>query len=205
MPVLIARLKLLAFSPIRYEATENDTLNDTIISDASKLMTEQFVPPGYVKVGDYRNTDEKSLRHRFASGELVAAVWNPHTGEVVEIDKDHWRADWSQTMIDKGTFRKVSGHGQSEVLPVLVRIDDGHNRSVSKPAYVSPFLQIMMDAAVRFNTSAGRNGPKKAELEAYFKKLKLPDGTPISTSQAKQMATFVRPPEAMKGGQKKVR
>ena len=197
--------KLLAFSPIRYEATENDTFNDIIISDASKLMTEQFVPPGYVKVGDYRNTDEKSLRHRFASGELVAAVWNPHTGEVVEIDKDHRRADWSQTMIDKGTFRKVSGHGQSEVLPVLVRIDDGHNRSVSKPAYVSPFLQIMMDAAVRFNTSAGRNGPKKAELEAYFKKLKLPDGTPISTSQAKQMATFVRPPEAMKGGQKKVR
>jgi hypothetical protein len=167
-------------------------------------MTEQFVPAGYVKIGDYSVTHDEPLRHRFASGELVAAVWNPRTGEVAEIDKDHWRADWSQTIIDKGTFRQISGHGQSENLAVLVKINDGHKQSAAKPQYVSPFLQIMIDATNRFGITHGKNPPKKAELEAYFKKQKLPDGTPISPSQAKMMATFVRPPEAMKGGQKKM-
>jgi hypothetical protein len=174
--------------------------------DASNFMTEQFVPSGYVKVGDYSDSNGPPLRHRFASGELVAAVWNPRTGELAEIEKDHWCADWSQTMIDKGTFRQVSGYGQSESLLVLVRIDDdGHGRSVAIPEYVSPFLQIMMDATNQFGITSSKNPPKKAELEAYFKQQKLPDGTPISPSQAKAMATFVRPPEAMKGGQKKHR
>jgi hypothetical protein len=167
-------------------------------------MTEQFVPPGYIGIRDYNVTDDKSLRHRFASGELVAAVWNPRTGELVEIARHHWLSDWSQVMIDKGTFRNISGYAQSESLPVLVKIDEGHNRGVSNPAYVSPFLQIMMDATNRFGITDGKNPPKKAELEAYFKEQKLPDGTPISLNQAKMMATFVRPPEPMKGGQKKM-
>jgi hypothetical protein len=108
-------------------------------------------------------------------------------------------------MIDKGTFRQVSGYGQSESLLVLVRIDDdGNKRSVAKLEYVSPFLQVMMDATSRFGITSSKN-PPKAELEAYFKRQKLPDGTPISPSQAKAMATFVRPPEAMKSGQKKRR
>ena len=174
--------------------------------DASNHMTDQFVPSGYVKVGDYSDSDGPPLRQKFASGELVAAVWNPRTGELAEIEKDHWRADWSQTMIDKGTFRQVSGYGHSESLLVLVRIDDDDNkRSVAKPEYVSPFLQIMMDATSQFGICSSKNPPKKAELEAYFKRQKLPDGTPISPSQSKAMATFVRPPEAMKSGLKKHR
>ena len=105
-------------------------------------MTEQFVPPGYIGIRDYNVTDDKSLRHRFASGELVAAVWNPRTGELVEIARHHWLSDWSQVMIDKGTFRNISGYAQSESLPVLVKIDEGHNRRVSNPAYElgSPLL-----------------------------------------------------------------
>jgi hypothetical protein len=168
-------------------------------------MSEPFVPPGYVRIARY---DGDCSRQRFASGELVAAGWNPRTGELIEIHKDHWQADWSQTMIDTGLFdqKLQDGFGGTRVerLPVLVRIDDGHERSAPNPTYVSPFLQMMIDATNRFSIAAGKNPPKKAELEEYFKRQKLPDGTPISSSQAKAMATFIRPPEAMKGGQKKM-
>src|SRR5262249_31356412 len=128
--------------------------------------------------------------------------------EIIDIHKVHWLADSSQRWIDTGLFdhkfRDYFGKERVERLPVLVRIDDGHNRSAPNRTYVSPFLQMMIDATDRFSIAAGKNPPKKAELEAYFKQQRLPDGTPISPSQAKAMATFVRPPEAMKGGQKKM-
>jgi hypothetical protein len=70
-------------------------------------------------------------------------------------------------------------------------------------AYVSPYILMMLDAVRHFGISPS-GGPKKQELVAYFRKQRLPDGSSISDNLAKTMATLCRPPEAMRGGNKRV-
>jgi hypothetical protein len=62
----------------------------------------------------------------------------------------------------------------------------------------------MLDASLYFKiTSSGRT-PKKEEIKRWFLSQQLPDGSKVTATQAEYMATFIRPLEAMKGGQKKV-
>jgi len=69
--------------------------------------------------------------------------------------------------------------------------------------YLSPFIQMMLKAVKHFEITEQAN-VKKAELEDYFRRPKLPDGTSISNVQAGYLATFCRSPEAMKGGNKRM-
>ncbi|KPM13725.1 hypothetical protein WG75_11905 [Citromicrobium sp. WPS32] len=70
--------------------------------------------------------------------------------------------------------------------------------------YMSPFMEMMLTAIKHFDITAEKYAHvKKATLEEYFKAQKLPDGTSVSPSMAGSMATFIRPVQAMKGGQKR--
>lgn len=71
--------------------------------------------------------------------------------------------------------------------------------------YRSPFLMMMLEATLELGISEQPNGRlKKSEIVEYFLARPLPDGTRISANQAKSMATFVRPPDAMRGGNRRV-
>ncbi|RFC68151.1 MULTISPECIES: hypothetical protein [Mesorhizobium] len=70
-------------------------------------------------------------------------------------------------------------------------------------AYLSPFIQMMLEAVRRFGITA-INHEKKEILEAHFRNQKLPDGKPITKAQAQYLATFCRSHDAMKGGNKRM-
>ncbi|WOH55039.1 hypothetical protein [Bradyrhizobium sp. BWC-3-1] len=175
-------------------------------------MNEQFVPPGYVRLEDFDTSgSETPLRQRFASGELVAAVWDRQTGEVVDLNSTNFLADWTDNMIKERRLEKKVPHPRDRHrtetihLPVLVkRLAATNSQPAPVPSYVSPFLEMMLTATVQFGITKDKAPPKKEELVEYFKKQRLPDGSSLSNSLAEAMATFVRPPEAMKGGNKRM-
>jgi hypothetical protein len=68
--------------------------------------------------------------------------------------------------------------------------------------YLSPFMVLML-AAVQHLKISEQHCPKKEVLEEHFRAQRLPDGTPISPNQARDLATFCRPPAAMRGGNTK--
>ncbi|GLS41571.1 hypothetical protein GCM10010869_71680 [Mesorhizobium tianshanense] len=71
--------------------------------------------------------------------------------------------------------------------------------------YLSPFMQMMLDAVRHFKISDTPNPRlRKEEIKEYFVGRRLPNGQAISPNQAESMATFVRSPDAMKGGNKRV-
>lgn len=77
-------------------------------------------------------------------------------------------------------------------------------QTIPEGLYLSPFMVLMIEAIRKFEIT-GEVDPtlKKDVLEQHFIAQKLPKGTAISENQAKMMATFVRSPEAMRGGQKR--
>jgi hypothetical protein len=76
--------------------------------------------------------------------------------------------------------------------------------AVPVPEYISPFIRMMLVATKHFKITATGPTPKKEEIKAHFLQQKLPDGKSITDNQADMMATFIRPPGAMIGGQKKM-
>jgi hypothetical protein len=71
--------------------------------------------------------------------------------------------------------------------------------------YLSPFMQMMLNAVRHFDISDTPNPRlRKEEIKQYFIAQRLPNGQGISPNQAESMATFVRPVDAMKGGNKRV-
>ena len=68
---------------------------------------------------------------------------------------------------------------------------------------IPEFISIAHEAIRHFRISASANSyPKKGELVEYFQRRRLSNGTFISRHQADSLATFCRPVQAMKGGNK---
>jgi len=66
--------------------------------------------------------------------------------------------------------------------------------------HVPPFMQLMFDAINHFGLPEAQ--PKKAELQSWFEAQTV-GGVAVSPTAAGYLATFIRPPEAMSGGQKR--
>jgi hypothetical protein len=161
----------------------------------------KFIPPGFKPVLEFvhaNGVDE--ARRRLATGEPESVHWSKHNGQLYGISRSDWlRQDaeiWLQTGQKKESFRDPFGD--------QILIKEAEPVQLPAPEYLSPFLELMIKATRHFNIRPNGALPKKADIVKHFEQQKLPDGTPISPHQAKEMATFVRPPHAMKGGQKKM-
>jgi hypothetical protein len=136
---------------------------------------------------------------------------------VKEIPRRYWRRDVSEVALrdgeasfggdqqefvfaDKESFLQLCDRYQSRDWPY------GPSTSapeiLAEPAYTPPFMAMMTEAIQNFRIPT--NAPKKSELIEFFLAQRLPDGSPVSRNHAEAMATFCRPVEAMKGGNKRV-
>jgi hypothetical protein len=80
---------------------------------------------------------------------------------------------------------------ESDKVSIQARVDD-----------LPEFISIAHEAIRHFRVSAN-SYPKKEGLVEYFQRCRLSNGTFISRHQADSLATFCRPVQAMKGGNKK--
>jgi hypothetical protein len=119
------------------------------------------------------------------------------------ISRSDWLRQDAEIWLRTGQ-KKGSIHGTVSGDQILIK-EAAKAEPVQLPApeYLSPFLDLMIKATRHFRIRPNGALPKKADIVEYFEQRKLPDGTPISKTQAETMATLIRPPEAMKGGQKK--
>lgn len=164
-----------------------------------------FIPNGYVLSEKYKEQHSiDDTRRDLESGMIVAYAWDRKTGVLNPFDKSIWLADWSLDVLEANCWKEpMPNSTKTENWPLLIAPAAAVRKAVPTPEYMSPFLEMMLTATAHFKITATDRPPKKEHVEAYFQKQKLPDGSPISPSQAKMMATFIRPPDAMKGGQKK--
>ena len=165
-------------------------------------MSEEWTPPGYVSVVSLvREHGLDKIRSDLFSRRRDAFKWDGTAGELVLIEPTAWCADEAELWLERGWLP----HHIAE-LPhcmIVVRVEaGGQSQPTTDGAYVSPYIQLMLDAVRRFEINE-KNWPKKEELEEHFRAQKLPDGTPISANQARYLATFCRPLAAMSGGNKK--
>ena len=176
-----------------------------------------FVPPNHWLLSDRDRANDTELRGRLATGD-EEAFYIDASGGLFSIFSNEWISDRGEAMLECGYYaprfyKYLNGwhpldHDRSYSTQVIIvrhkKIKQPPQGPISEAEYLSPFLIMMIDASRHFNIRPGKGNPKKPEIEEFFRRKILPDGTPISASQASSMATFVRPPEAMRGGQKKV-
>ena len=165
-------------------------------------MSGEWTPPGYVSVVSLmREHGLDKVRSDLFSGRLAAFQWDGTAGQLVLIEPTAWCADTAERWLERGWLP----HRIAE-LPqcmIVVRVEAGEqSQPTTDGAYVSPYMQLMLDAVRHFKIGAG-SWPKKEELEEYFRGQKLPDGSSISANHARYLATFCRPLAAMSGGNKK--
>ena len=163
-------------------------------------MSDEWTPPGYVSVVSLvREHGLDKVRSDLFSGRLAAFRWDGTQGQLVLIEPTAWCADTGRAVA--GTGVAPSPHRRTS--PLHDRREGGGERAAPEDgAYVSPYMQLMLDAVRHFKIGAG-SWPKKEELEEHFRAQKLPDGKPISANHARYLATFCRPLAAMSGGNKK--
>ena len=136
--------------------------------------------------------------HLEEEGRQIGRVVEMHPFELLENANVSWLLRHERDTIIVPDFAAVEAEIEAErpAPPVPPKPED---------VYLSPFMEMMLSAIKQFGiTAASYSHVKKETLEEHFKAQKLPDGTPVSPSMAGAMATFVRPAEAMKGGQKRM-
>lgn len=69
--------------------------------------------------------------------------------------------------------------------------------------YLPEFIELMLAALDHFGITSSKY-PKKEELVEWFSSQKLPNGENVSPRLADSLATFCRPLNAMKGGNKRL-
>jgi len=170
-----------------------------------------FIPDGYEPIADVAaRGDKQKIGGFLAAGKLTAYVLDPW-GRLKPIGAEFWRLRDGPGVLEEGILpKKTSGgsqyqHGGCKVLIKIPKQREAAPKSSISPndIYLSPFMKIMLEAIKEFGIDA-TSWPKKEELTEHFRKKKLPDGSTVSPNQAEHMATFCRPFEAMKGGQKRV-
>ena len=121
-------------------------------------------------------------------------------------------SDWKSA---RGEAMLVSGYHASEYVRgtffIWAMPEDAKNIVVkgAKPpmpedTYMSPFLRMMVEGSVHFRINPARTNPKIEIIREYFREKRMPNGSLLTENQVKMMATFIRPPEAMRGGQRKI-
>jgi hypothetical protein len=143
--------------------------------------------------------DRLGLRaeHPVATEEPVRGEINLFASGITWVDREYDERTrpspaGNAGIIDSAVIENLIARLQKKSLPPAL-----YNGS-----YITPHIALMLEAIELFDIP--ERTPKKDELKQHFLGKFLPDGSPITDNQASAMATFCRPPEAMKGGNKRV-
>jgi hypothetical protein len=166
-------------------------------------MSDEWTPPGYVSVVSLvRERGKDKARNDLFSGRRKAYTWDKDAGCLRLIEPTSWCAREARKWLSGCQFVKgADGEYTAECL-VLVEEEGAQPQPPTDGAYVSPYMQLMLDAVRHFEISETW-WPTKKQLENHFRAQKLPDGTTVSANIASQLATLCRPLAAQHGGNKK--
>jgi hypothetical protein len=205
-------------------ADKNYSTTDPIPSHLVEIIQQKLDLDCQEEIDKTRHRLRKALH----KGDLIAVYFSTRYDEPSPIPRRFWPSPEADDVLETGDYfpygrpKHYWKDRQSEA--VLVREEDlrrllsgeaiepevnpsqtaTNSETVSAAeTYLTPYIALMLQAIEHFAISATQ-WPKKDELENWLSNQKLPDGTRISPNQAKMMATFARPPEASKGGNKRI-
>lgn len=156
-----------------------------VVADRAKIAKDQVNPLHLALAEEALRVEVRGEDGKWNNAEKMPAIWfrNPYIGNHQE-----------------------PGSGQVAATDVRLAVADidklwpaNGMTSIVQPEYISPFLQLMLEATAHFKI-APTSQPMKADLVSWFKKAKLPDGTSPSDRLADAMATLCRSQEARAGG-----
>ena len=189
---------------------------------AKTVRREVYVRPGLRTSAEvYRELGTPTLRGQLVARKRRAFAVRPDSGTMEEIDPQRFCAESATEVLECGFYFEYGGRWEynsddervraEDYHPVFVVVTDqpsapaGTDRPsasvVAMPEHISPFLELMIEAGKEFKITAD-TAPVKKVLTEYFES-KTVAGRPVSKHQAASMATLVRWPEAMKGGNPK--
>jgi hypothetical protein len=150
-----------------------------------------------------------SLRRDLQEGRLQAVVLHPH-GPMCPLERHCWRGRKSPSLWWQGQAEVSvksgprTGHFEGDIYLPSVPEPKATSALIEGegPRHVPAFIALMFKAIEHFGMPA--RVPKKQELVAWFTDKAVPGGGTVTKTQAQHLATFVRPPEAMRGGNKRV-
>jgi hypothetical protein len=141
----------------------------------------------------------ESVRRDLQIGKLKA-VFILEDGSRVEIEPHRWLMSeqlwWSGSEVVQP--QAVRGY---VYIPDQMSGLDAPSSKVDPSPYTPPFMKLMFEAIEHFEIP--NKMPKAETLQEWFKEQQV-GGRDVSKVMANYLATFVRPPEAMRGGQKRV-
>jgi hypothetical protein len=138
----------------------------------------------------------RSVRHDLQTGKL-RAVFILEDGRRIEINPHRW-------LMSEKLWWSGSEVSEPDALRGFVYILDqciGAGAPEASVSYVPPFMKLMFEAIEHFEIP--HKVPKAETLQTWFEG-RIVEGVSVSKNAAKSLATFVRPPVAMVGGQKKI-
>lgn len=135
--------------------------------------------------------------------------WTMHSSQHTRIPAEAWqegRYDWRHDALEL-----TNGHHiEIQLMKIVVDAfwplpsDDEDAADPSPPrqlAYTTPYLQLMLQAVEEFGIGTGSR-PKKEALVDWFRARHVA-GQRVSSNMANYLATFIRPPETQRGGNRK--
>jgi hypothetical protein len=160
-----------------------------------------WIPDGYVDVSELvvqHGVDK--VRSDLFGGRLRAFRWDMRAPALHPIDPTFWLAFDAPRWLVTG---ELFDGDQSFPHRIIVQVQgELKPPPATDGCYLSPFMELMAAAIRQFKISEDYY-PKKPELEAHFRAQKLPDGKRITAHQARNLASFCRPVQAMIGGNRK--
>jgi hypothetical protein len=133
----------------------------------------------------------------------------PMTPDHRAITPEQWQGgvyNWGQEALDLPDGQYIQIRVPQLMLRAIWPASDPRPDTCPKecePAYSSPYVELMRRAIAEHAITAECQ-PKKETLVAWFKAQQI-NGAPVSESIASYLATFVRVPEAQRGGNRKWR
>jgi hypothetical protein len=168
-----------------------------------------WVPPGFVDasaLAGQRGADR--VRDDLFEGRLKAYRWDGERAVIFRIEPSLWCAADAERWLVTGWAPAPDFDPDGDECRVIVRVEE--DEPVPPPAadggllaefMALPFIALMYEAFCHFRTS-GQSGSKIDVFKAHFLAREVA-GEQISGKKAAVMATCIRPPEAMRGGNRK--
>jgi hypothetical protein len=160
-----------------------------------------WIPRDYVDVSELAaQRGVNRVRDDLFDGRLHAYRWDPLAPALHAIEPTLWlKEDALRWLVTGEVFHDPGSFPHR----ILVKVEE---KLKPPPAtdgvYLSPFIELMLKAIKHFKINK-QHVPVKKQLEAWFLAQELPDGKSISRNQARNLATFCRPIEAIRGGNSK--
>lgn len=170
------------------------------------------MPEGWKLLADVvREHGSEKTRDMLFQGKLEAFTYSEQQRQYVQFARTDWASRLALRWLKSGRFGIMDGQRYIESIEIAVCDRKDPEASTNDPLlselshYMSPFMQMMHEAIAHFGITEEPNPRlKKQEIEKFFLEKRLPNGSPVSPKMASYMATMIRPPSAMKGGNKRI-